>query len=81
MKNCIYLINGKKFTYSELVQKFYDTESKDNASDFLYSLEETKQEKLKTKLLDLKKAYEPRVKADKNELGNGELSFDGGVST
>lgn len=81
MKNCIYLINGKKFTYSDLVQKFYNSNSRDNASDFLYSLGEAKQEKLKTRLLELKKTYAPRPKTDRNELGSGELSFEGGVST
>lgn len=76
MKQCIYFIDGKRFTYSELVDKFYRSKNKDIVTDFLYSLEEPKQERIKSRLLELKKTYAPRIKADNNAFGGGELSFE-----
>lgn len=82
MKNCKYYVNGSEnpVTYQQLVDDFnrMSQTQKDTIIDCLYQLARPKQAQIKDRILEVQKKYKnEKMKGDKDELGNVEITFEG----
>ena len=76
MKNCTYIIKDNQYSYEQLIDYFYKNGDKDTV-DFIYELINPKQEEIKDRLIKLKKLYNANLKADKDFIGDDNITFDG----
>lgn len=78
MKTCTYNINGTWYTYDKAIDYILQNESLTNAfGDTVFAAANTRQQNIKSALEQIKEENKYEINPDKNNLGEGELSFKG----